>query len=162
MRAPLLMLLGLVLATRGADRLTLFRPLQYSGMAAASGAVAVSSNLFVAADDEENDLRLYRNDRSGAAFREFDLNPFLGTFGKHAEADLEAGARLGQRAFWIGSHGRSREGESRPNRCVLFATEIRGQGEALKLSPIGHPYRRLLEDFENDARLERFHLAAAA
>lgn len=162
MRAPLLILFGLALTACAADRLTLFRPLQYNGMADASGAVAVSSNLFVAADDEENVLCLYRNDRGSAPLREFDLNPFLGTLGKHAEADLEAGTRLGQRAFWIGSHGRSREGESRPNRCVLFVTEISGQGEAVRLLPIGRPYRRLLEDFENDAQLKRFHLAEAA
>lgn len=162
MRAPVLIFLGLALAARGADRLTLFQPLQYSGMADASGAVAVSSNLFVAADDEKNVLCLYRNDFGGAPLKQFDLNLFLGTLGKHAEADLEAGARLGQRAFWIGSHGRSREGEPRPNRCVLFATEIRGEGETVTLSPVGRPYRGLLEDFDHESRLERFHLREAA
>ena len=65
-----ILLLVLLSACRGAASSTqvpvttprLLRPAQYSGMADASGAVPVSSNLFVVASDEDNILRLYRSD----------------------------------------------------------------------------------------------------
>lgn len=136
--------------------------MQYSGMADASGAVAVSSNLFVAADDEDNTLRLYRSDQPGPPLKEFDCNAFLEVTGRFPEADLEAGARLGDRAFWIGSHGRNRSGKERTNRCRLFATDIQVAGDQVTLTPAGKPYKSLLDDLINDSRFDRFHFAAAA
>src|SRR6266704_2712709 len=101
-----IVLAGLTLLRLSACAGEITRPAQYSGMADASGAVPVSSNLFVAASDEDNILRLYRSDRSGAPLKQFDCNAFLELHGKNLEADLEAAARIGDRAFWIGSHGR--------------------------------------------------------
>src|SRR5438874_5294174 len=95
----------------GQTTLRLVRPAKYSGMADASGAVAVNSNLFLVADDEENKLRLYRSNQGGAPIKEFDLDAFLEVRGKTLEADLEGGARIGDRAFWIGSHGRNKDGK---------------------------------------------------
>jgi hypothetical protein len=134
----------------------------YSGMADASAAVAVSSNLFVAASDEDNILRLYRNDRGGAPIKEFDFNSFLDLQGKSAEADLEGAALIGGRAFWIGSHGRNKNGKYRPNRCRLFATDIGLTNGEVTLMPVGRPYKRLLEELAEDARFDSLKLAEAA
>jgi hypothetical protein len=131
-------------------------------MADASGAVAVSSNLFVVADDEDNNLSLYRNEQGGPPIKQFDCNAFLEVTGKSLEADLEAGARIGDRAFWIGSHGRNKNGKERSNRCRFFATDIRVEGDQVTLTPVGRPYKDLLEDFIADPRFEKFHLAEAA
>jgi hypothetical protein len=146
----------------GAEKFKLVRPMQYSGAADASGAVAVSSNLFLVADDEDNVLRLYRTGEAGPPLKEFDFNAFLEVQGKSREADLEAGTRIGDRAYWIGSHGRNKNGKERSNRCRLFATDIKVNGEEVALTPVGKPYKNLLNDLETDARFEGFHLAEAA
>ena len=58
MRALVLFLLTFSLCARADDKIALLRPELYTGLADASGAVAISSNLFVVADDENNALRL--------------------------------------------------------------------------------------------------------
>jgi len=162
MRALVLFLLAFSLCARADDKIALLRPELYTGSADASGAVAISSNLFVVADDENNALRLYRNDRGGPPVKEFDFNAFLEVQGKSREADLEAGARIGDRAYWIGSHGRNKNGKARSNRCRFFATDIRVVGDDVTLTPVGKPYRNLLDDLIRDPRFAPFHLAEAA
>ena len=142
--------------------LRLVRPAQYTGMCDASGAVAVSSNLFVVASDEDNILRVYRADQPGSAVKEFDCNGFLEVQGKSLEADLEGAALIGGRAFWIGSHGRNKNGKERLNRHRLFATDIRVNDGEVSLIPVGMPYKRLLEDLLQDSRFHEFHLEEAA
>ena len=153
------------LAQNGAQPITrykLVRPGRYPGMCDASGAVAVSSNLFLVASDEDNVLRLYKSEQPGQPVKEYDYNAFLEVRGKSLEADLEAAARIGNRAFWIGSHGRNHVGKVRENRDRFFATDIEMQGDDVKLEPVGRPYDRLLEDLIDDPRFAQFHLTEAA
>ena len=102
------------------------------------------------------------DDQGGASIKEFDCSAFLRLEGKSPEADLEGAARLGDRAFWIGSHGRNKDGKERLNRRCLFATDIRAMDGEVALVPVGKPYRRLLDDLINDSRFAQFHLAEAA
>jgi len=173
MRALLCCLLGVAAFVRGAessvtdsrspkDHLHLVRPARYTGLCDASGAVTVSSNLFIVADDEHNVLQVYRSDQPGGPVKKFDFNAFLEVQGKSLEADLEAAARIGDRAFWIGSHGRNKDGKERLNRHRLFATDISMTNGDLILTAVGRPYKRLLEDLLSDARFDQFHLAAAS
>jgi hypothetical protein len=162
MRRIVLAFLAMSLSAWAGDKSALLRPTVYSGEGDASGAVAVTSNLFAVADDEDNILRLYSNEKGGPPIKEFDCNAFLEVRGKSLEADLEAGARIGDRAFWIGSHGRNKNGKERPNRCRLFATDISVAGGEVTLTPVGRPYKGLLEDLIRDPRFDQFHLAAAA
>ena len=145
-----------------AVRLNLVRPTRYFGMCDASGAVAVSSNLFIVASDEDNILRLYRADQPGRPVKQFDCNAFLELQGKSLEADLEGAARIGNRAFWIGSHGRNINGKERFNRHRFFATDI-GMSDG-EVSP--HTSRQALQDAAGgsapDARFARFHLEEAS
>ncbi len=159
---PLLLLIGVAASALAADKARFVRGPVYSGMADASGAVAVGTNLFIVADDEDNILRLYRSDLPGAALNQWDCNAFLRIRGQHTEADLEAAARIGDRAFWMGSHGRNKNGRERPNRGCLFATDIKTNGQQISLTPVGQPYRELLPDLNSDARFSGFHLAEAA
>lgn len=131
-------------------------------MADASGAVAVTSNLFIVADDESNALRLYRADAPGRPVREYDFSQFLEIDRKHIEADLEAGARIGDRAYWIGSHGRNKNNRERVNRGCFFATDIKLLGDSVQLGIAGRVYRQLLPDLTRDARFAPFHLSEAA
>ncbi len=138
------------------------RPEQYSGMCDASAAVPAGTNLFIAASDEDNVLRLYSAEKPGPPLKRFDMNAFLQLQDKHLEADLEAAARIGDRAFWIGSHGRNRIGKERLNRCRFFATDITTTAGDVQLKPVGTPYKRLLDDLEADPRFQSFHLAEAS
>ncbi len=153
--------LGLSLCASGTT-MQIANHMVYSGMADASGAVVVSSNLFIAASDEDNILRLYSNEKPGAPIKEFDLNGFLDLQGKSLETDIEAGARIADRAFWIGSHGSNRDGKSRPNRRRFFATKIEVVGGQVNLWPVGQPCETLLDNLVADSRFDRFHLAEAA
>lgn len=162
MRALIFTLLAASLWARGADKPLLVGPIPYSGMCDASGAVAVTSNLFVVASDEDNILRLYRSDQGGAPLKTFDCNAFLELRGKSLEADLEAAARIGHRAYWIGSHGRNQDGKTRPNRCRLFATDIKVEGDKVTLTPVGKPCKTLLDELISDSRFDQFHFAEAA
>jgi hypothetical protein len=143
-------------------RYKLVQPVRYPDMCDASGAVPITSNIFAVASDEDNILRLYRSDQPGHPLKEFDCNAFLQVSGKSLEADLEAAARIGNRAFWIGSHGRNRNGKERQNRDRFFATDIKITGEDIQLIPVGQPYQFLLDDMLQDPRLQRFHLTEAA
>jgi hypothetical protein len=71
---------------------------------------------------------------------------FLGLQRKGSEADLEGAARVGDRVYWISSHGRNSKGKTQPARQRLFATTLGHQGTQVTLEPHGMPYTRLLED----------------
>lgn len=150
-----------LLPTAGAT-LRLVRPASFLGMCDASCAVAVSSNLFLVGNDEDNVLRLYAADRPGLPVKEFDMTAFLEVRAKSPEADLEGAVRIGNRAFWIGSHGANRAGKYRPNRGRFFATDIQLDGTNVLVTPAGRPCRRLLEDLVAEPALQVFGLAAAA
>lgn len=151
---------GLALWTSGQAGLR--NPAVYTGMADASAAVAVSSNLFLVADDESNTLRLYDHRVPGPPLQQFPLDAFLEIEGKSPEADLEGAALLDGRAFWIGSHGRNRSGKERDNRHRFFATDIRLEYGQVRLTPVGKPCKDLLRDLLSDARFDQFQLASAS
>ncbi|MCX6895841.1 MAG: DUF3616 domain-containing protein [Verrucomicrobia bacterium] len=162
MRAIFLILCSLALGARAEEVLHLRRPASYSGMCDASGAVAVGTNLFLVANDEDNSLRLYRHDIPGEPVKSFNLDSFLELSGKSPEADLEAAARIGDRVFWIGSHGRNKDGKDRPNRCRFFATDLKLTGGEVAVTPAGRPCKTLLRDLINDPQFAAFDFAAAA
>jgi hypothetical protein len=161
-RATVFIYLLLAFSVLGADRLRLVRPAEYSGMCDASGAVALSSNLFAVASDEDNILRVYRSDKPGKAVSELDVNQFLAVRGKSLEADLEAAARIGDRAYWIGSHGHNKNGKERTNRCRFFATDIKVDGDQVALTPVGQPYENLRDDLIQDPKFAQYRFAQAA
>ena len=63
----------------------------YRGASDSSAAVAVDKDMFIAADDENNILRIYRTDVGGMPVYSYDLTEFLGTEREHPEADIEGG-----------------------------------------------------------------------
>lgn len=128
-------------------------PVVFYGASDASAAVALDGDHFVVADDENNVLRIYRFDRPSGPVGIVDLDGFLGVGQTHPEADIEGAARVGDRIYWITSHGRNKDGKERPNRYALFATEIVGDG-VLTLKPVGRPYRRLAYDLLLEPRVQ--------
>jgi hypothetical protein len=138
-------------------------PVFYVGCCDASAGVAMSSNLFLVANDEDNLLRVYRRDRPGPPVQGFQAGPFLHVDPRKPESDLEAAAAVGDRIYWITSHGRNRSGEARESRHRFFATAFRvNEKGAVELRAIGRPYARLLDDLLREPRLRKFNLLAAS
>jgi hypothetical protein len=142
---------------------TVSTPTSYYGMCDASAAVALGPDLFAVGNDEDNTLRIYRAGAGGGPpVQSSDLSGFLKVDKKFPESDLEGAAWLGNRVFWITSHGRNRDGKFRESRHRFFATTVENTGGTVRLVPAGVPYARLLHDFTHDGRLAPFHLAAAS
>ncbi len=142
------------------------REVIFHGACDASGAVPLSDRHFVVADDEDNVLRVYDGDAGGQPLTQTDLSVALGLpmkgkkRPKARELDLEAATRLGDRAYWLTSHGRNKKGEPAPERVHFFATTLLGPGGRIEL--IGEPYERLVDDLLATAELAPFGLREAA
>jgi hypothetical protein len=103
-------------------------PTLYHGACDGSAAAALDDHHFVAANDDENSLRLYRIGVSNP-LAVIDLNPVLRLEtkkkdGRPKEVDIEAAARVGDRIYWIGSHARDSGGDKESSRHRFFATDI--------------------------------------
>ena len=120
--------------------------LVFRGASDASAAVAVSENMFVVADDENNILRIYETGKPGQPVSSFDMTSFLGIEPDNPEADIEAAAMIGRRIYWITSHGRNKDGKLRPNRYRFFATDVIIKDKSVKLRPVGGPYKTLVHE----------------
>jgi hypothetical protein len=136
--------------------------IEHIGMCDASAGVALSEKLFLAVNDEDNTLRIYRNDNSGPPVSEFNLNAFLEVQGNSLEADLEGAARIGSRIFIIASHGLNREGKERFNRHRFFAVDVVTNNTGVTISPVCSPCKTLLDQLLRDPRVSPFKLAAAS
>jgi len=118
----------------------------FRGASDASAAVAVHENQFVVADDENNVLRAYQvSDRDRPVFS-CDMTAFLETDAEHPEVDIEGAARVGDRIYWISSHGRNKEGKFRASRYRFFATALRRHGQQVTLIPEGRVCKTLALD----------------
>jgi hypothetical protein len=132
----------------------------YRGICDASAAVALGQDHFVVGDDELNVLRVYR--RGEPVFvAQSEVFRFLGTK-PDKESDIEGAAKVGNRIFWISSHGTNNKGEVQDRRRRLFATEIVENGDTPNVRPVGVPYSGLVEDLVGDPRLRKYGLAEAA
>jgi hypothetical protein len=138
------------------------RALRHDGMCDASAAVSAGRGLFIVADDEDNILRLYRSGAPGGPLSSIDLSAFLGADAAHPEADIEGAARIGNRAYWITSHGTNRDGKARPGRRRLFATDITARGGGVAIAPAGAAYKDLLRDLIAAPQLRGVELDRAA
>jgi hypothetical protein len=119
--AAILSLHGVAAQAQGA-------PTVYHGACDGSAAVALDERHFVAANDDENSLRLYQIGVTNP-LAVVDLNPVLKPEtkkkdGRPKEVDIEAAARVGDRIYWIGSHARDSGGDKESSRHRFFATDI--------------------------------------
>jgi len=121
-----------------------WKAMVYRGASDASAAVALGPDMFVVGDDENNILRVYRTE-GGLPVYSYDLSGFLKTETEHPEADIEGATRIGQRVYWITSHGRNKDGKLRPNRYRFFATDVYLRAGRVHIAPVGKPCRGLLK-----------------
>ncbi len=143
----------------------------YRGACDGSAAVALDQDRFAVADDDSNVINIYQLGKPDA--RGPNLDQFLeaplkkkqpGPDGKPAfkEADIEGAARIGDRIYWIGSHGRDSDGDAEPGRARLFATRIVSDPAGARLEPVNSvAYKNLREDMLGDENLKPLKLAEA-
>ena len=98
--------------------------LVYHGTSDASAAVAIGRDMFIVADDENNTLRVYKTTQGGLPLFSYDMTEFLDIEPKYPEADIEGATIIGRRIYWISSHGRNKDGKTRPNRYRFFITIV--------------------------------------
>jgi len=108
----------------------------------ASTAVDVGGGYMLLGNDENNVIRMYKRDTSGAPVKTWDFNSQMGS---PEEIDIEASARVGDTIYWTGSMGNSKKGNLKPDRSILFTTKVSGSGAATELS-FGGYYRGLRAD----------------
>jgi hypothetical protein len=133
--------------------------LTYKGWCDASAAAALDADHFIVANDERNRLQIYRHSQPDPV-GSLDVSTFLGT-DVGGESDLEGAARIGNRIYWISSHGTNKRGKRQERRLRFFATDIQ-PGEPPSVRTVGDkPYAGLLDDMLADERLKRL-LAVAA
>ncbi len=119
--------------------------LVFRGISDASAAMAVDSNRFLLANDEDNTIRLYSVADPGLPLQIFPWNKHLALGDpEHVECDVEGATLVGKRIYWIGSHGRNRNGRWRSNRHRLFATDVSVNGSKVQLRPLGFPCTNLV------------------
>ncbi len=113
----------------------------HTGTADASAALPIDADLMWVGDDENQILRIYRRNLSGAPIAEFNMTPLLGLTdienGRPREVDIEAATRVGNRIFWLGAHSHANIAEARTNRSRLFGTDVSGSGAASTLAYVG-------------------------
>lgn len=104
----------------------------HTGASDASTAIAIDALTMLVADDESQVLRRYSRTASGLHQAGFDFTSSLGLTdlngGVPREVDIEASFRIGNRIYWIGSHGNQATGSfnARPNRRRVYATDLVG------------------------------------
>jgi hypothetical protein len=132
--------------------------INHTGMCDASAGIAFDADHFIVANDERNRLLIYKRGERQPIGTGIDLAPFLET-NPTKESDLEGAATIGNRIYWISSHGRNKDGEVQARRHRFFATEIR-PGQSPSVAVIGTPYKNLLKDMlEIDALKARLSAA---
>lgn len=129
---------------------------RYVGMCDASAAVGLGSDHFVVGDDEKHSLYVYRVGEP-AAVGKVDLGTYLGAItsaGEAEEIDIEGAARIGDRIYWIASHGSNGKGQPQPARRRFFATTAVEHVSVPTVRPLGTPsYARLLDKALADPRI---------
>jgi Protein of unknown function (DUF3616) len=135
---------------------------EHFGMCDASAAVALGPSAFIAANDEDNILRVYAAHQSGLPIQAIDISDHLIPESKDSEADIEGSAILDGKVFWITSHGRNKKGKAKPSRYQFFATDVKQQDSHFSIEIVGQPYTQLQYDLLEDAKLSQYRLEDAA
>ncbi len=135
--------------------------LVYRGASDASAAVAVGAEMFLVADDENNFLRVYKTTEASLPVFSYDLTQFLDIESEHPEADIEGATMIGNRIYWITSHGRNRDGKMRPNRYRFFVTAVDFQDANVVISPVGAPCRTLIHSLIKSESVRQLQLDRA-
>lgn len=87
-----------------------------------SAAVLLDTKTMLVAYDEKNTLFAY-DINGGPPIARFNLSKILDLPTKR-EIDIEGAVRDKNQIWWLGSHSRNKTGKNRPNRQILFSTNV--------------------------------------
>jgi hypothetical protein len=133
----------------------------HTGICDASAAATLDARHFIVADDEKNLLWIYDRAQS-APVGSVELWNFLG-IGKKDETDIEGAAAVGNRIYWISSHGRDKHAAMAPSRFQFFASDIEpAAGNSPTVRLVGKSYPRLLTDLVDEQRFVKYDFARAS
>jgi hypothetical protein len=133
----------------------------HTGICDASAVATLDARHFIVADDEKNVLWIYDRTES-APVGWVELWNFLG-IGKKDETDIEGAAAVGNRIYWISSHGRDKRTEFAPSRFQFFASDIEtSAGETPTIRLVGKSYQNLLTDLVDEQKFVKYDFARAS
>jgi hypothetical protein len=78
------------------------------------------------------------------------------------ETDIEGATLIGNRIYWITSHGTDKVGVHSPSRHRFFATDIETNGNSFSLKSFGMPFLDLIQALANSTLLKDYNLGQAA
>ncbi|MGO8023918.1 DUF3616 domain-containing protein [Rhizobium leguminosarum] len=107
---------------------------KYEQICEASAAALLDQSRVAIASDDFDTILTYQRGKP-APVGKFDLGDDV--------TDIEAGARIGDRIYWVTSHSLNSDGEDKKKRKMLFATKVGSDGT---LSSDGKKYRGLRQD----------------
>jgi len=116
---------------------------------------------FIVANDEDNSLRIYRLGYPDPVMA-YSLDSFAKVDPEKPEMDIEAAARIGNRVYWITSHGANKNAKDRPGRRRFLATDISFKDGEPEVTPVGLAYADLLDDMNASSQLKKYRLDDAA
>ncbi len=119
-------------------------PGKYQSTCDGSGAVAIDGTHFLDVNDENQGIRIYTQGAQAAPVQELDVSAALG-LATSAETDLEDAARIGDRVYVVGSHGRDKSGKLVATRYKFVGIDLAGAVPALEMQVAGS-YSDLLVD----------------
>ena len=102
-----------------------------------SMAVMIDATHFLDGNDEQQEMRLYTRGATGTPLATIDISTGIG-LATSDEADFEDAARIGDRIYVIGSHGRNKSGKLERARYRFFAMDLAGAAPAIALSVPGY------------------------
>ena len=110
--------------------------LHFDGVCDGSTGILTDSKQLLIAYDEDQSLHLYSTS-GGPELQEISLSEGL-LLTSERELDLEGSAQIDDIVWWVGSHGRNKDGKPRPNRQVFFSTGAQGdpRTEIIDLLPV--------------------------
>jgi hypothetical protein len=100
-------------------------------------AVMLDATHFLDGNDEEQGMRVYTRGASAVPLATIDVSAMLG-LSTGDEADLEDAARVGNRVYALGSHGRSKKGKLERARYRFFAMDVGGTASSPTLTVPGY------------------------
>jgi hypothetical protein len=99
--------------------------------------------MFVVASRNDNVLRVYARTGSPEPLVSLDLSDYL-ELSADSPSTIQGATQVGDRVYWITSHGRDEEGRIRPEHYRFFATTIVNKGGKIEIQPIGKPAKTLV------------------
>jgi len=133
----------------------------YYGICDASAAVLLKDGRLVIGNDEDNTMRVYESGNPQAV-NEIDLTPVLGVSARRPEADIEGATVIGDKVYWVTSHGRNRSGRYRVSRYRFFETTLPTSASQFDIAASTRFSETLLEGMAGSKVATPFGLEQAA